>query len=406
MPKKTRLLYQGGRRTKTKQSLQSLIRSGEMSRVQYVLLPVPGFSSVYMGVEGSFLEAFSFHHAEIRYRMTAITSDLEATRVYSEPADIDVVQEYCTIPLRAQTIEEFYYHLHGLFQIDYIQDLMFTDYDCGRNCFMTLQDIEVYVYDSIDHKSISLERYASYDQKVLDMEVIGRTLRETFGVIGATDHKFPTFLYEEREGMPTWRSEYGSFDLNSSVDRVAFGSIRAVGTYIELGDGEYDQLLRCQNAYLQISWYDFNNTLSPTLRVDEDNLAITTVYEVDRFTFLEGNEPADELVEIAEGTSQYMVTTIGTSAYDFDDIAFLVEYLGAMLRAHHELVSALSATASEALNTEIQHHNTTVLAELRIEVGAHHPGDIQLRIMTDVWQAHQPTLKQVCFLLGLQEKSP
>lgn len=407
MPKKTRLLYRDRRRTKTKQPLQTLILSGEMSKVQYVLLPVPGFSSVYMGVDGCFLEALHFHHAEIRYRMMAITSDLEATRVYSEPGDIDVVYEYCTIPLRACTLEEFYYQLHGLFQIDYIQDLMFTDYDCGRNCFMTLQDLEIYVYDAPDHESLRFERYATGDQKVLNMEEVGRDLRRMFGIIGAADHKYPTFLYENRDGFPTWRAVTGNFDLTASIERVAFGSIRANGTYIELRDDEYDQLLRCQSAYLQISWYDFNTGQSPKLKVDEDSLALTTVYEIDRFAFrYDSGTPEDECVELAEGVGQYMIVTIGTSAYDFDEVAFLIEYLAPVLRTHHELVSALTAEATEFLTPEIQHHNTSVVAELRIEVGEHHPADTQLRIITDAWQAHQPTLKQACYLLGLQEKSP
>lgn len=407
MPKKTRLLYRDHRRTKTKQPLQRLILSGEMSKVEYVLLPVPGFSSVYMGVDGCFLEAFPFHHAEIRYRMMAISSDLEATRVYSEPSDIDMIHEYCTIPLRASTVEDFYYQLHGLFQIDYIQELMFTDYDCGRNCFMSLEDLEIYVYDTPDHEMLRFERYATYEQKVLNMEEVGRDLRRAFGIIGASDYKYPTFLYEDRDGFPTWRMVYGNFDLTSSIERVAFGSIHTNGTYIEIKDDEYDQLLRCQSAYLQISWYDFNTEQSPKLEVDAESLALTSVYEIDRFAFNSGDGPAhDECVELAEGAGTYMLVTIGTSAYDFDEIAFLIEYLPAILRTHHELISAMTADPVESLTPEIQHHNTSVVSEMRIEVGERHPASTQLRIITDVWQAHQPNLKQVCYLLGLQEKSP
>jgi hypothetical protein len=234
----------------------------------------------------------------------------------------------------------------------------------------------------------------------------------------------PNLYFRKVEDGMRWYERNGPVEIFSNISMVCAADYITKSYAICKAD-DYDQLARMKNASLYLTPID----LSYTDEFDPELLSIAAFYKLPKYNIGEWNGNEDTYAEpgtqVFHDLGSACIDVVNIEALDVNDIIHMIDSLGFILKVFHEgtamhIVTNSETTAEKYDHLEDQdlfmptknytkdpHLMSTVLANLVVELdcGRDSPQeDHQLIIYTDIFEDEMPKLKEVAYLLRLDDQ--
>ena len=151
--RKLYLLHHDHTVSSTKKSIAELIANDRLTGVDYVLIPIISTSSTYVAVEGGVFLTQRFSMARVRYHLQfrlINRSSRDGPREYLK-------YDYFTTSIDAFSYEELYQALYQVGVFFYNQELFGSTDHVDEYWHISVEDIEVKLYDERMRKIDSIE---------------------------------------------------------------------------------------------------------------------------------------------------------------------------------------------------------------------------------------------------------
>jgi hypothetical protein len=422
MPKrKIWLLGKDRKVSSSKKTIAQLRDALRLDDAQWVLIPIAQTSTTYIAVDGDAILMRKFARAEIRYHMQ-LKSTVGRYRKGEDRTE-RLQRDYYTSSITALTHEELYNALYNVLVFGYIKDMISGD-AIDSYPFLDVVEMEVSLYDE---KGRILETFNANDKNLSSIEdspfYISRTsalcgrVANHFGLIYADQWLTAPNLYFKSWGkLVKWYEATAVIDLYSDISHVLISN-PYTKSFSMMTDDEYDAALRIRsiNAFITpLAVMDSGATGTNNSRY----LSVANAYDLPKYYFEE-----NRYYGATEDMTSRIYHDFGPSAMeifsycinDSEDVMTFLDNISFVLKVYHEAGKdwALSNYCTvESDDEEMQimqdmDRRCTVLGNFSLEymdAGDAPVEDGMLTIYTDIYEDYLPNLKEVCYLLLLEEK--
>lgn len=417
--KKLFLLFQNHYVKKAKLTLQSVIDKYKGSKLEYVLLPIPGTGCTYLPIQFEALQTLDFASAMFRYHMTlSMTS-----RRYAHDDVVEPKYDYFTTRLIATSLEEFYYALHNIMAFRYMKALSHSSEE-DSYWFIDIADLDIEIVDRLGN-SVGRELI---QQSVLDdtvpfhiaaLDDICKICAAKYGIgldCEMTDAVFTGhFCLNDDGDVRTWVYQKRPIELFSRVSVVGVINLYT-GAISLIRDDDYDAALRIGESSLYLTPISLGLGAE---HVTSHLRQISAYYGLDKYSFIRSNDADDEYQEnrVFHDWADCILDCFTYVFYDIDDVLNALEYLPWVFQVYREAAThhlyttvinedEITSEDQEALMLKKYRDQVTVLADFRITISTSSSApteDDMLKIVTDSYQDYLPNAKEVSYLLKIQE---
>lgn len=399
----------------SKKSIKHLLAKDKLAKTRWVLIPIEQTSATYIGVDASKIIERPFETAIIRYHLQ-FKRGLKAPSETAEITEdgVSVAYDYMTTTIAATTVEELYQGIYNMLILKYIRTLTDGSNDSDESWFMDVEDVSVKFLDGNGEVTETFQvRHRDYFKDGSDLSASNQLywkICEWFGLFcPEAKWKTDTYTWETCSNLTfelsprglIWVEHRGSIEL---FQRVKYVGIMSADTrsFILLTDKEYDQIPRIHDSAVfitPINLYDASNSIP--------YLPICSMYGLPKYEFypdLADNGYDDSGPDMLYNDFASRVYDILTFyIYGCEDTAIFLDNIFYILQVLFE--GCKIWTASCVGRDDIENMNTecTVYLNIAIEMVQDSPAELSLTIHTDVFEDYLPNIKEVTYLLQLEE---
>lgn len=399
----------------SKKSIRHLIAKDKLSTTRWVLIPVQETSATYIGVDASKITERPFTTAMIRYHLRF----KRGMKVPPENAElsengVSVAYDYMTTTIAATSVEELYQAIYNMMVLKYIRTLTDGANDTDESWFMDMEDISVTFLDKDDNTIDQFQvRHRDYAKKGNDFQASNKVYWEICDYFGlyypAAKWSTDTLLWETcanltfemRTDKLVWVEHRGTIQL---FQRVKYIGIMSADTraFIILTDKEYDQIPRIHDAAVFVTPITLYESTNPY-----PYLPICSMYGMPKYEFypdIANNSMDDSGPDMLYNDFASRVYDILTFyIYGCEDTAIFLDNIFYLLQVLFEGCKIWTASCAGRDDIENMGTDCTVYLNIAIEMVEDSPAECSLTIHTDVFEDYLPNIKEVAYLLQLEE---
>ena len=406
--RKLYLLHHDHTVSSTKKSIAELIANDRLTGVDYVLIPIISTSSTYVAVEGGVFLTQRFSMARVRYHLQfrlINRSSRDGPREYLK-------YDYFTTSIDAFSYEELYQALYQVGVFFYNQELFGSTDHVDEYWHISVEDIEVKLYDERMRKidSIELRQDNLYDNDVpfnyICFSELVERLFNHFGIYGATyllPGKTSYLVFYQKGEELIWKFTNRRVDLVKTVKMVAPFNVSSRG-FTMLPMKDYDQLLRLHTGYAYITPIYVWDEKDP-----EPCLPIAHFYNLPKYSIGRWNGEEDIMHDpgfaIFEALGPFVYDTFLVNLFETDEIISYLDHAKFFMSIYHEGLKVEMAVVKDTDDVGQFHHLATVLFNFvcDIESNKGNPTDLNFIIYSDPFEDYPPNIKEVATVLQLEK---
>lgn len=399
----------------SKKGIRHLVAKNKLTTTRWVLIPIQETSATYIGVDASKILERPFTTAVIRYHlqykrgMKVIPDGAQLTE-----DGVSIAYDYLTTTIAATTVEELYQAIYNMMVLKYIRTLTDGSNDSDESWFMDVEDISVSFLDKENQLIDKFQvRHRDYFKKGTDFHASNQVyweICEYFGLfLPANRWKNDDIIWETCSNLTfeikgdrlVWVEHRGNITL---FQRIKYVGIMSADTrsFILLTDKEYDQIPRIHDAAVFVTPITlYESTHSYTY------LPICSTYGMPKYEFypdIANNSLEDSGPDMLYNDFASRVYDILTFyIYGCEDTAIFLDNVFYVLQVLFEGCKIWTASCAGRDDIENMSTECTVYLNISIEMVEDSPAECSLTIHTDVYEDYLPNLKEVTYLLQLQE---